>query len=65
MTTEERFLTVEQLLDRWSMDVRTLDKIVDCGGLGYFRPQGVRVRRFPLSVVMTYEQQHFRLHLNT
>ena len=69
MTEHERFLTVEQLLERWAMDARTLDKIVEVGGLGYFRPVGVRVRRFPLSVVVAYEQQHFSnsttLHLGT
>lgn len=60
MTDTERYISVEALLLRWEVDARTLDKIIDCGGLGYFAPAGVRIRRFPLSLVMDYERQHFR-----
>ena len=63
MTEQDRFLTVEELLARWNMDPRTLEKIIDVGGLGYFCPTGVRVRRFALSLVMEYEQKHFKLNL--
>lgn len=59
MTETERFLTVAELLDRWKMDPRTLDKLTDAGGLTYieFSP---RIRRFPLSVVLNYEQSCLR-----
>lgn len=60
MTTEESFLTIGELLERWEIDRRTLEKLITDGGLAYVEFPHVRVRRFPLSVVITYEQQHFR-----
>lgn len=60
MTEQERFLTVGELLDRWNVDARTLDKLIDCAGLSYVEFPLPRVRRFPLSVVITFEQQHLR-----
>lgn len=60
MTTEERFLTVGELLDRWKLDYKTLDKLMDAGRLGYVE-FGPRTRRFPLSIVVTYEQTCLRI----
>lgn len=60
MTEEERFLTVGELLERWNMDARTLDKLVECAGLSYVDFPLPRVRRFPLSVVITFEQQYLK-----
>ena len=61
MTREETFLTVQELCARWHVDPRTLDKLVEAGGLGCLvHPPPLRLRRFPLSVVLDYEAQHFR-----
>lgn len=59
MSSDERFLTVGELLDRWNMDARTLDKMIADAGLPYveFTP---RVRRFPISIVITFERERLR-----
>lgn len=57
----EPFLTVSDVCTRWNIDRRTLEKLMTDGGLAYIEyPPPVRVRRFPLSVVITYEQKHFK-----
>lgn len=59
MTEQERFLTVAELLERWKLDARTLDKLTDAGGLAYVE-FSARIRRFPLSAIIRYEQQCLR-----
>ncbi len=62
MTTDEQFLTVADVCARWNIDPRTLDKLVEAGGLGcVIYPAPVRLRRFPLTIVMDYERQHLRV----
>ena len=58
---EDVFLTVAELLARWHIDRRTLEKLMTDGGLAYLEyPAPVRVRRFKLSLVLLYEQKYFR-----
>jgi hypothetical protein len=60
MTHNEQFLTVGELLDRWKMDPRTLDKMVKIQGLVYVELLP-RKRLFPLSAVVSFERANLRV----
>jgi hypothetical protein len=59
--TTDGCLTIGELCARWHIDRRTLEKLITDGGLAYIHyPPPVHVRRFPLSVVLDYEQRYFK-----